>query len=119
MTSRWLNYWVYPLRRFGGGGFVSKDRSISSLGRWFATGRRISPRGCNRGRLAENRAVRPSDAGDFNDPFEEAPLFATGTEISFTACEEGAYYAVRVPKLRPARAGERRGPCPLHNGKDD
>ena len=42
-----------------------------------------------------------------------------GTEISFTRNEVETYYAIRVPKLKLAQVGERRGPCPLHNGNDD
>ncbi|MCC6486392.1 MAG: DUF3987 domain-containing protein [Candidatus Hydrogenedentes bacterium] len=29
------------------------------------------------------------------------------------------YYAARVPKLKQVHGGERRGPCPIHRGKDD
>jgi uncharacterized protein (DUF927 family) len=37
----------------------------------------------------------------------------------FTPTEVAIYYAARVPKLKQARGGESRGPCPLHQGKDD
>jgi len=39
--------------------------------------------------------------------------------IAFTASEVTDYYSARVPKLKQARRGERRGPCPIHGGKDD
>jgi hypothetical protein len=39
--------------------------------------------------------------------------------INFTLGEVSTYYAARVPKLAQTRGGERRGPCPIHNGKDD
>jgi uncharacterized protein (DUF927 family)/5S rRNA maturation endonuclease (ribonuclease M5) len=42
-----------------------------------------------------------------------------GTEIKFTREEVLTYYAARMPKLKPARGGERRGPCPIHQGEDD
>jgi uncharacterized protein (DUF927 family) len=38
---------------------------------------------------------------------------------TFTREEVSTYYAARVPKLKPARAGEQRGPCPIHQGEDD
>jgi putative DNA primase/helicase len=63
--------------------------------------------------------VLTGDAADFSDPFERAPLFAMSTEITFTREEVSTYYAVRVPKLKAQRAGEWRGPCPIHGGKDD
>ena len=37
--------------------------------------------------------MRGRDADDFSDPLEEAPLFAMGTEISFTRNEVETYYA--------------------------
>jgi len=59
------------------------------------------------------------DAADFSDPFDGAPLFAMSAQITFTGEEISTYYRVRVPKLKPRRAGEWRGPCPIHGGKDD
>ncbi len=43
----------------------------------------------------------------------------TNDAITFTSAEVSDYFAARVPKLKPARGGERRGPCPIHKGKDD
>jgi len=45
--------------------------------------------------------------------------FLMDADISFTPNEVANYYAARAPKLKPARGGERRGPCPIHGGKDD
>jgi hypothetical protein len=39
--------------------------------------------------------------------------------IAFTSGEVDTYYAARVPDLKQGRAAERRGPCPIHNGKND
>jgi uncharacterized protein (DUF927 family)/5S rRNA maturation endonuclease (ribonuclease M5) len=41
------------------------------------------------------------------------------SQITFTRAEISLYYASRVPKLKQARGGESRGPCPIHQGKDD
>jgi len=38
---------------------------------------------------------------------------------TFIPGEVFAYYAARVPTLKEARGRERRGPCPVHGGKDD
>ncbi len=42
----------------------------------------------------------------------------TDSPINFTPGEVATYYAARVPHLRQ-REAELRGPCPIHNGKDD
>jgi hypothetical protein len=42
-----------------------------------------------------------------------------GSYIAFTHAEIAAYYAARVPKLKLRAAGESRGQCPIHHGKDD
>lgn len=39
--------------------------------------------------------------------------------IRFTPAEVSSYYAARVPHLKQRRAAEWRGPCPIHDGKDD
>jgi hypothetical protein len=39
--------------------------------------------------------------------------------FTFIPTEVSAYYAARVPNLKEARGGERRGPCPVHSGKHD
>ncbi len=39
--------------------------------------------------------------------------------ITFTPGEASTYYAARVPHLKQRRGTERRGPCPIHRGKDD
>jgi putative DNA primase/helicase len=39
--------------------------------------------------------------------------------ITFSAREVSAYYAARVPHLKQRRAAQWRGPCPIHQGKDD
>ncbi|MGA2714167.1 MAG: AAA family ATPase [Bryobacteraceae bacterium] len=38
--------------------------------------------------------------------------------IAFTSGEVSTYYVARVPNLKRI-GGERRGPCPIHGGKDD
>jgi hypothetical protein len=40
-------------------------------------------------------------------------------DLTFSSREVASYYGVRVPRLKPARGGERRGPCPIHGGQDD
>jgi Protein of unknown function (DUF3987)/CHC2 zinc finger len=39
--------------------------------------------------------------------------------ITFTAAEVSTYYAARLQNLKDANGRERRGPCPVHGGKDD
>jgi len=39
--------------------------------------------------------------------------------ITFSPGEVSVYYAARVPQLKQRRAAEWRGPCPIHQGKDD
>jgi len=39
--------------------------------------------------------------------------------LIFTLGEISTYYAARVPHLMQRRAAEWRGPCPIHEGKDD
>ena len=39
--------------------------------------------------------------------------------ITFTPGEVSTYYAARVPNLKRKRAKEWRGPCPIHQGKND
>jgi putative DNA primase/helicase len=39
--------------------------------------------------------------------------------VVFKPSEIANYYSARVPKLKQSRRGERRGPCPIHGGKDD
>jgi putative DNA primase/helicase len=39
--------------------------------------------------------------------------------LTFTQVEVSIYYAARVPKLKQAREGVSRGPCPIHHGEDD
>ncbi|MGO9257925.1 MAG: DUF3987 domain-containing protein [Bryobacteraceae bacterium] len=43
----------------------------------------------------------------------------TYSPIIFTPGEISGYYAARVPRLKQRRAAEWRGPCPIHQGKDD
>jgi Protein of unknown function (DUF3987) len=50
---------------------------------------------------------------------KQHPFSRRASRILFTTNEVAVYYAVRVPKLKPTRVGERRGPCPLHDGKHD
>jgi hypothetical protein len=42
-----------------------------------------------------------------------------GERQEFTPGEVSAYYAGRVPHLKQRRAAEWRGPCPIHQGKND
>ena len=39
--------------------------------------------------------------------------------ITFTSGEVSTYYAACVPQLKQRRAAEWRGPCPIHQGKND
>ena len=39
--------------------------------------------------------------------------------VRFIPVEVGIYYAVRVPNLKRSQGRESRGPCPIHDGKDD
>ena len=39
--------------------------------------------------------------------------------VDFTSTEISAYYAARMPALKPSNGRERRGPCPVHQGKRD
>jgi hypothetical protein len=39
--------------------------------------------------------------------------------IRFTPAEVSTYYASRVPRWKQRRLSVWRGPCPIHNGKDD
>src|SRR5690242_10689768 len=39
--------------------------------------------------------------------------------IRFTEGEVSGYYSIRVPHLKRRPAAEWRGPCPIHDGKDD
>ena len=41
------------------------------------------------------------------------------SDLNFTPTEVGHYYSFRVPGVKQQLAGKWRGPCPLHNGKDD
>ena len=63
--------------------------------------------------------MRAHDADDFTDDRNPFPLLNMGSYIAFTHTEIAAYYAARVPKLKLRAAGESRGPCPIHRGKDD
>jgi len=38
---------------------------------------------------------------------------------TFNQAEVTAYYKIRVPSLKRRNSAELRGPCPVHNGKDD
>jgi len=40
-------------------------------------------------------------------------------KLEFTPAEVAAYYRARLPKLKQTRAGDWRGPCPIHRGKRD
>jgi len=40
-------------------------------------------------------------------------------KLEFTPAEVAAYYHVQLPKLNQTRAGDWRGPCPIHRGKRD
>ena len=41
------------------------------------------------------------------------------SSITFSPGEVASFYAARVPRLKQRRAAEWRGPCPIHQGKDD
>lgn len=41
------------------------------------------------------------------------------SSITFSPGEVASFYAARVPDLKQRRAAEWRGPCPIHQGKDD
>jgi putative DNA primase/helicase len=43
----------------------------------------------------------------------------TTSSITFAPGEVSAYYAARVPDVKPCPAVEWRGPCPIHNGTRD
>jgi putative DNA primase/helicase len=46
-------------------------------------------------------------------------LLTMNLGTDFTRSEISTYYAARVPQLKQRRAGQWRGPCPIHKGKDD
>jgi hypothetical protein len=62
--------------------------------------------------------MRDSDAADFCDPFEEAH-FLTYAPESLSHVERYRHHAARLPNLKQRQAPEWRGPCPIHDGKDD
>jgi hypothetical protein len=63
--------------------------------------------------------VHGDDAEDFVDRTQELPLFAMGSQITFSPPEIETYYSVRMPELKLRRSGESRAPCPIHKGKGD
>lgn len=63
--------------------------------------------------------MRGGDAEDFVSPSRNAPLLDIDTGAAFTRGEISAYYSARAPDVRQTRAGEWRGPCPIHHGKRD
>jgi CHC2 zinc finger len=67
----------------------------------------------------ESRFVHGDDAEDFVDRTQELPLFAMGSQITFSPPEIETYYSVRMPELKLRRSGESRAPCPIHKGKGD
>ena len=62
--------------------------------------------------------MRDHDAEDFVAQSDTAPLLDVGNGITFARGEISRYYEARLPDM-PQRGREWRGPCPIHQGKND